>query len=67
MIGNMDQRHRLLTVDELAEYLGVPIATLYAWRHRRQGPPGFRVGKHLRYRIGDVQEWIERQLEQVVR
>ena len=41
---------RLLTVEDLAGHLGVPVATIYAWRYHHQGPPGFRVGKHLRYR-----------------
>ncbi|NOY57004.1 MAG: helix-turn-helix domain-containing protein [Actinobacteria bacterium] len=40
---------------ELADYLRVPIATIDAWRHRRQGPPGFRAGRHLRYRLADVE------------
>lgn len=63
MIDGMEHRDRLLTVQELAEYLGVPVATLYQWRYRREGPPGFRVGRHVRYRWSDVQEWIEHQLE----
>lgn len=62
MIGAMDHRDRLLTVVELAEYLGVPPATLYQWRHRGEGPRGFRVGRHLRYRWGDISEWIESRL-----
>jgi excisionase family DNA binding protein len=63
MINGMEQRARLLTVQELAEYLGVPVATLYQWRHRREGPPGFRVGRHVRYRWSDVQEWIEQRVD----
>lgn len=59
----MDTLDRLLTVEELADYLGVPVATLYQWRYRREGPPGFRVGRHVRYRWGDVQVWVEHQLE----
>ncbi|GBD83814.1 helix-turn-helix domain protein [bacterium BMS3Abin02] len=59
----MDKLDRLLSAAELADYLGVPIATIYAWRHRRQGPPGFRAGRHLRYRLADVQRWITAQLE----
>jgi excisionase family DNA binding protein len=54
----MDTADRLLTVEELANYLDVPVATIYAWRHRRQGPPGCRVGKHLRFRWSDIQQWI---------
>lgn len=54
----MDTADRLLTVEELANYLDVPVATIYAWRHRRQGPLGFRVGKHLRFRWSDIEQWI---------
>ncbi len=49
----------LLTVEDLAEYLDVPVATVYAWRHRHQGPPGFRVGRHVRFRWSDVECWID--------
>ena len=54
----MESLDRLLTVEDLAEYLGVPVATLYAWRYHRDGPPGFRVGRHVRYRWADIEEWI---------
>jgi excisionase family DNA binding protein len=53
----------LLSAQEVAEYLGVPVTTIYTWRHRSQGPPGLRVGRHLRYRRCDVEAWIEHQLE----
>ncbi len=59
----MQHLEPLISAQELAEYLAVPVATIYAWRYRRQGPPGLRVGKHLRYRSIDVNEWIESQLE----
>ena len=59
----METLDRLLTVEELANYLGVPIATLYQWRHRREGPPGFRVGRYIRYRRNDVEQWIRDRLE----
>ena len=58
----MEIDDRLVNVDELAAYLDVPVKTLYAWRHRRDGPPAFRVGRHLRYRWSDVLQWIDRQL-----
>ncbi len=49
---------RLLTVEDLATFLDIPIKTLYAWRYRGEGPVGFRVGKHVRYRWTDVEQWI---------
>jgi excisionase family DNA binding protein len=59
----MQRIEPLISAQELAEYLDVPVATIYAWRYRRQGPPGLRVGKHLRYRRADVDEWIDGRLE----
>ena len=60
----MESSDRLLTVEDLADYLDVPVATIYAWRYRRQGPPGFRIGKHLRFRWSDVERWIEDRITQ---
>lgn len=58
----MDRNDRLIGIDEPAEYLEVPKPTVYGWRNRRVGPPGFRVGKHVRFRWTDVEHWIENQL-----
>jgi excisionase family DNA binding protein len=52
----------LLSIQELAAYLDLPVATLYAWRYRGLGPSGFRVGRHVRYRQSDVDQWINDQL-----
>lgn len=50
---------RLLSLHELSDLLGVPVATLYGWRHRGEGPIGYRVGRHVRYRRSAVEEWLE--------
>jgi excisionase family DNA binding protein len=50
---------RLLSVDDLSTYLGVPVKTLYQWRHKGLGPRGLRVGRHLRYRRQDVDSWLD--------
>ena len=60
----MEPIDRLLTVDDLAEYLEIPVATVYAWRYRQKGPPGFRVGRHLRFRWSDVERWIDDRISQ---
>jgi excisionase family DNA binding protein len=60
----MHQLEPIISAQELAEYLGVPVATIYAWRHRRQGPAGFRVGRHVRFRWSDVERWIEDRIAQ---
>jgi excisionase family DNA binding protein len=55
---------RLMTLVELADMLAVPLGTLYQWRHRGEGPPGYRIGRHVRYRRGDVEAWLETQADQ---
>lgn len=49
---------KLLSVEEVAEFLGVPVNTLYQWRHKGTGPTAFRVGRFLRYDSRDVREWL---------
>lgn len=49
---------RLLTIGEVAEYLQVPVQTLYHWRYKRTGPQGLRVGRFVRYQRADVEAWI---------
>lgn len=48
----------LLSTEQLAKALQVPITTLYQWRYKREGPPAMRVGRHLRYRMADVERWL---------
>lgn len=50
---------RLLSVGEVAAYLGVPVKTLYQWRLKGVGPKGMRVGRHLRYRRGEIDGWLD--------
>ena len=51
----------LLTTSQLAQFLGVPVNTVYAWRTRGLGPNGFRVGRHTRFRLEDVEAWLKQQ------
>lgn len=51
----------LATPEEVAEYLGVPVDTLYAWRYRGTGPRASKVGRHLRWRWEDVETWLDAQ------
>ena len=53
------QGEALMTLMDLSEMLGVPVGTLYGWRHRGEGPPGYRVGRHVRYRRSAVEAWLE--------
>ena len=54
---------RLLSTEELAQYLALPLGTIYSWHTRSTGPEAIRVGKHLRYRESAVMEWLDRQTD----
>ena len=55
----------LLTLPQVAEQLGVPLGTVYAWRTRGLGPRGVRVGKYVRVRQSDLDSWVEQQADPV--
>jgi excisionase family DNA binding protein len=59
--ASFDFSNRLLSTEEVARILVVPVTTLYCWRYKGTGPNAFRVGKHLRYRLSDVVAWLENQ------
>ena len=52
------------TVKELAEHLAVPISTVNHWRLHGIGPVPFKFGRSIRYRLGDVEAWIEAQRQE---
>ena len=49
----------LLGVEELADYMGVPKATLYKWNSEGTSPPRYRIGRRILYRLDEVDDWIE--------
>lgn len=55
----------LLTIDQAAEYLAIPKATIYTWRTRRAGfgPRAVKIGGSLRYRRSDLDQWIAAHIE----
>jgi excisionase family DNA binding protein len=50
---------RLWSVDDVSEFLGVPVETLYRWRKFGGGPRAGRVGRHLRYDPAEVRAWFK--------
>ncbi len=47
----------LWTIGDVADYLKVPVATLYSWRSQKKGPPSGKVGKYVRYEPDAVRDW----------
>lgn len=51
---------QLLSSQELADFLKVPVRTIHRWRSNGDAPKAIRVGRHLRFETRDVLEWMER-------
>ncbi|RSM51037.1 hypothetical protein DMB66_42920 [Actinoplanes sp. ATCC 53533] len=51
----------ILTLDEVAQLLKVPVGTLRKWRTDGEGPKGFRAGEYIRYRRSAVEQFIAEQ------
>jgi excisionase family DNA binding protein len=51
----------VMTIEELAEYLRIPVRTAYYWRQSGDGPTPYRVGRFLRYRRDEVEAWLTAQ------
>nr|WP_202416445.1 helix-turn-helix domain-containing protein [Pseudonocardia sp. SID8383] len=47
------------SIQDLADYLGVPVQTVYQWRKKDYGPRGVKVGKHVRFRPAEVERWLD--------
>ena len=63
-VSPFEDSERLMTLLEVSQLLGVPVATLYRWRYHGEGPTGYRIGRHVRYRRAAVEAWIETQADQ---
>jgi len=58
---------QLLSANDLALLLDIPLRTIYQWRYVGSGPPAAKLGRHLRYRRCDVESWIQAQIGPVAR
>lgn len=66
-VDNTVKDDDLLTIDEVAEMLRIPVATLRYWRHLGEGPQGFKVGRRVVYWRHAVRHWLQEQCVQADR
>ena len=59
----MSETDVLWTIQDVSGFLRVPVATIYQWRVRSEGPPAMRIGRHLRFDPETVRAWSREQLE----
>jgi excisionase family DNA binding protein len=55
--GGSGMNDHWLSVDEIAEHIGVSRDTIYAWLNQKQ-MPGHRAGHLWRFKCAEVDEWL---------
>jgi excisionase family DNA binding protein len=55
---------RLMSEQEVADYLHVHVATVRKWRRAGTGPPVRWAGTKPRYRRAEVDAWLDRNPEE---
>lgn len=50
----------VLSLSELCAQLQVSVQTISDLRSQGRGPPGFRVGRELRFRVSEIDAWLTR-------
>lgn len=53
----------LWTIDEVAEYLRIPVLTVRWLRQERRFAPAIRIGRRLVWDRHDIEAWIKAQHE----
>jgi predicted DNA-binding transcriptional regulator AlpA len=51
----------LLTQDKVADILQLSPKTLERWRSKRTGPVWYKIGGSPRYKMSDLESWINQQ------
>lgn len=50
---------QLLTTKQVSRIYGIPKATLEFWRWGKRGPTYVKMGRSVRYKVGEVESWLE--------
>ncbi len=59
--SNTPNADQLLTETQASEILQIGVRTLQGWRVRGGGPQYKKLGRAVRYRLGDLREWTNNQ------
>lgn len=51
--------NKLLSVQQLSEWMSVPVSTIYKWTHEGF-IPHVKLGRLVRFKQEDVERWVEK-------
>ncbi|WP_443093199.1 methylation-associated defense system helix-turn-helix domain-containing protein MAD1 [Duganella lactea] len=57
-MDNTTMTERWLSVEEIAEYLGISKDTVYAWISKK-GMPAHRVGRFWKFQRVEIDTWVK--------
>lgn len=57
LVARRDER-QFLTINELSEELGIDVRAIREWRNMGTGPKVHKIGRYLRYRRTEIEEWL---------
>ena len=57
----------ILTTDDVCALLKIKKATLYRHTSQGTGPPFYKIGKHNRWKRGEVMAWFDAHLDELSR
>lgn len=49
-----------MTTEDVSRWLSIPVSTLAWWRTTGRGPCFVKAGRAVRYRMEDVERWMQR-------
>jgi excisionase family DNA binding protein len=64
---NPPVREEILTTEEVCALLKIKEATLYRYTSLGNGPPFYKIGKHNRWKRGEVMAWFDVHRDEVKR
>ncbi len=56
---------KLIGINEIANYLGVKVETMYAWVHQRK-IPYYKIGRLVKFKISEVEKWMNQSRVEVL-
>jgi len=62
----MDDTDRIMTLEEVAEYLRVKPQTIYTWAQEKRIPAA-KLGKEWRFRKSVIDKWFNDQMDEKFR
>jgi len=57
-VSGIANTKRLMKIEELSDFLKVPVSTIYKWTHQNY-IPHYKIGNKLRFDFEEIIDWLE--------